>query len=1033
MPTFVIAAFVAGAAVAPSRAPTSPVSGRLIVRLKADGAPPTGLNARYGARFEPLFRGSDNPASAATLAWQSRRGRAPRDGEAAARRLEGRFPRTFVVELGKSVDASSALAAYRRDANVEHAELDLPLSAQWEPNDPYFRSYGSWGQPHADLYGVHITASPRAWDASRGDHVVVAVVDTGLDWEHDDIDDNVWTNPGEIAGNGIDDEGNGFVDDVRGWDFVHWDNAPWDGHGHGTHVSGTVAAEGNNGIGIVGIAPRARIMPLKGLSDGGGGWASDLASAIYYAARNGADVVNCSWGGPGSSAVVEDAVRYAHSRGALVVVAAGNSNFDVLGYTPASVTEAVTVAASDPQDRKADFSNWGLGVDVTAPGTGILSLRARNTDMYRDGQHIVGLDYYWANGTSMAAPHVAGAAALLIALEPAMPNETIRDKIAFRADEIRESNAGDEGRLGGGRLNAWRAVTEPLPHPVHSISGTVIDRSGRPIAGCRVELGEMGSRRVTTGADGRYSFTPLRPGRYTVKASRLGFEFRPVFRPYRPLLATATDQNFVGVERWSIAAPDPAAQTGWSANSVALDANGFPHISYWFDAQADLRYAAWDGASWRVQTVDAAEWNGINSGVAVDSLGRPHIAYSWWDGVTPQTGALKYARWNGSAWEIEVLDQLWLSGDIRLALDAADRPHVIYRDQALKRLMHAYRDGNGWSLEVVDADGDVGWANALALDSLGRPHVAYNDHCCDGNTVDGLKYAVREETGWSISVVDDDIGGGDRCGLALGPDGRPHVVYSGVLPSVIRYATRNGTTWLRETLLTNTPSFGNSIAVDGYGSPHVFIHEYDRGFAYRTKVVGEWGTYWKASLVEAGDVGYFNNVVMGPRGTLHLVYESYGRAQLTYARSVELGDSPAPPSVWITEPTSGAVVSNTVTISAHVSAGPGIDHVEVLVDGVLRGVDSVVPYAYDWDTTDVPNGGHVVTVRAVDASGRSAEQSVKVQVANFGPRLGARQVGAGALAAATETRRLSAAVRPRGSPSPSPAILRSRRAAAPPS
>jgi subtilisin family serine protease len=236
--------------------------------------------------------------------------------------------------------------------------------------------------------------------------VTIAIIDTGTDLSHPDLAPKIWFKPGEILGNGLDDDANGYVDDWQGWDFVNDDNDPMDDHGHGTHVSGIAAAASNNGTGIAGVSWGAQIMPLKVLASSGQGTESDVAAAVVYAADNGARVINLSLGGSCPLPAIEAAINYAYSEGAVIVAAAGNTGAAGV-LCPAAYAGAIAVAATDANNNRAGFSNYGSAVDMAAPGVGIYST-------YWSSQ--AGSTYGFLSGTSMAAPHVAGVAALLASL-----------------------------------------------------------------------------------------------------------------------------------------------------------------------------------------------------------------------------------------------------------------------------------------------------------------------------------------------------------------------------------------------------------------------------------------------------------------------------------------------------------------------------------------------------------------------------------------------------------------------------------------
>ncbi|MEB3356566.1 MAG: S8 family serine peptidase [Synechococcales bacterium] len=271
---------------------------------------------------------------------------------------------------------------------------------------------------------VDLVNAPEAWQRNfTGDGIVVAVLDTGVDYTHEDINDNIWRNPLEIEGNGIDDDNNGFIDDVRGWSFAENSNDPMDRDGHGTHVAGTIGAEKNN-IGITGIAYDAKIMPVKVLGDDGSGSFDDITAGIYYAVDNGADVINMSLGGDIPDAAQRRAIRYAVKNGVTVVMASGNDGKKLPGFPARYATDwGIAVGAVDRNYRLADFANKaGIPLDyVVAPGVQVNSLKPGN-------------QYERLDGTSMASPHVAGVAALMLSANPELSAQEIEEMIIDTAN-----------------------------------------------------------------------------------------------------------------------------------------------------------------------------------------------------------------------------------------------------------------------------------------------------------------------------------------------------------------------------------------------------------------------------------------------------------------------------------------------------------------------------------------------------------------------------------------------------------------------
>ena len=386
-------------------------------------------------------------------------------------RVEG-LEGVYILKFEAPVDVEEISKELSGRDDIDYAEPNyMGHFCEVLPNDPDFtqqwhlKNTGQTG----GVVGLDIDAT-AAWEITTGsDSIVVAVVDTGVDYNHPDLEANIWHNPGETDGDGIDNDGNGYVDDVFGWDFVsvpdYWaaededagpqDNDPMDRAGHGTYCSGAIAAVGNNAIGITGVSWGCKIMPVRigfRRSDGTSYFlATDAAKGIRYAANNGARVINLSWIIRSSPEVVSEAIRYARSKGVVVVGAAGNDDAEGAVF-PSSMPEVIAVAATDASDDRAlwlepqppmpgEGSNYGLGIDVAAPGDQILTTSLNS-------------QYVEVTGTSISAAITSGISALILSAHPDFTAEEVRDILRSSV----ESEIRSQEYIGYGRVDAYRAL-----------------------------------------------------------------------------------------------------------------------------------------------------------------------------------------------------------------------------------------------------------------------------------------------------------------------------------------------------------------------------------------------------------------------------------------------------------------------------------------------------------------------------------------------------------------------------------------------
>jgi hypothetical protein len=438
------------------------------------------------------------------------------------------------VSLPTGVSVENAVASLKQSSSILYAEPDYKLQLCAVPNDTRFgelwgmRNTGqSGGTPGADI------SATEAWDINTGNNVIVAVLDTGVDYTHPDLAANMWHNPGEIAGNGIDDDGDGYIDDVYGIDTGDNDGNPMDDSavaGHGTHVSGIIGAVGNNSRGVTGVCWHVRIMAIKLYNSSGGpdtwdAFVSNAVTGIQYAKDKGAKVINASWRAYAYSQNLYDAIASARDAGIIFVAAAGNENInnDSTPDYPASYNLAniISVMATTDTDQRASFSNYGLtSVDIGAPGQGILST-------------LPGNQYASWDGTSMASPQVAGACALLLSIDPNLTYSQVKQILLDTADKTLPGLC-----VSGGRLNlaaaaqeAQHDTTPPTPstavwdiqpqatglHTVTMRATTATDRSGvEYYFECVNDVNRNSGWEPNT----LYSFTTLSPG------TTYGFRFK---------------------------------------------------------------------------------------------------------------------------------------------------------------------------------------------------------------------------------------------------------------------------------------------------------------------------------------------------------------------------------------------------------------------------------------------------------------------------------------------------------------------------
>jgi subtilisin family serine protease len=965
----------------------------------------------------------------------ARRGRRRGAGRSGGRRAnperaeayrEG-LERTVVLTVDSREEMRRVLNTYRALPDVELAEENKIYSVQLVPNDPSF----------SQLWGLAKIKAPDAWSLSTGTGVVVAVLDTGVDATHPDLAASLWTHPGEIPGNGIDDDGNGYIDDVHGWDCVEEDNLPSDFHGHGSHVAGTIAATGNNGLGVIGLAFNARVMPVKGLSNDGLGTSADLAQALVYAADNGADVINNSWGGIGGDSIIENAVAYAINMGAVVVAAAGNYNVDVDTFYPARFPGVIAVSAFDANDQKASFSNFGSRIDVAAPGVGILSTTQGA--------------YSSMNGTSMAAPHVSGLAALILSVHPEYSATEVREMIRQSADDV--STPGFDAQAGYGRINAWKALqsvpappdtTPPLVSIVAPTDGAVL--SGSPlVSGTASDNGELA--KVEIWVDDIFIGNAVGGANWTYR-----LDTSPLSLGDHTLTARAWDAaGNVGTASLSFRVEN----TGNALYSAALKTPVCDQPGSSCDSGVLLL-----GRARMVNGIEPNNPNTLGGSCSDGSAGSFHadesndrLRVSSVDGSPLAAGSL--ARVDATVWAYSgtsnFLDLFYAENALSPAWKLmATIPAKAAGPQVLSAT-YTLPEGEQQAVRAQFRYGGAPSSPCLA--------GSYNDH-------DDLVFAVKgtedltpptvtllspkdgeilQGTVGLDALATDNIGvvrfqwrlGGENFGpvistppygaawdTALGPDGHVRV------EAEAQDAAGNQGTASRLVVVNNlVPLFVSLPPPVVTITDASFVWTLNEPFALLTVDYGTSLTY--GEIVQSTQPESVNGAVtlngLKPRTTYHAKITVEDTAGQRVATNdivfTTMGDT-LPPLVTFTTPSEGAVLSESVALTGTAEDNVDLSHVTLYIDGrkwkTLAGVGPAVSVAGErepapvevagilsnstnWDflldTTQLDNGSHVLRVEAQDSSGnktsitRGIGTSNGAAIASFDPLRGAPTCG----------------------------------------
>ena len=887
------------------------------------------------------------------------------------------------LRLPQGVSVEDALAAFRRMPGVELAEpnyrrhiIQNPPSPP--PNDPFWLDGSLWGmqQIHAQDVWTNFTTG----DGS----VIVASIDTGVNYNHPDLAPNMWRNPLEIPGNGIDDDGDGYVDDVYGIDTANHDGNPMDDQGHGTHTSGTIAAVGNNNLGVVGVSWNTKILACKFLDSSGSGTDAGAIECFNYITllRNRGEnirVSSNSWGQDRGSdpidAVLVSAIDAAGNAGIINIFGAGNdgTNNDVAPFDPASYPSPsiVAVASSDATDHRSYFSNYGAtSVDLAAPGEDILST-------------YLGNGYESLSGTSMATPHVAGVAAVLAQMNPGLTVAEIKQMLIDNVDQLPAWN----GRVvSGGRLNAFKAASAVTPStnqpPSVAITSPVEGATAKEPATVTVSADASDSdgtiQRVVFYANGApigavtsapYTITWLNvpAGAYTLTAIATDNQFGTTTSAPVHIVILANSPPVVSIANpvegstytspASVTIDATAADSDGTVAQVAFYANGNP-IGTVTSAPYTITWAAPMG-NWALTAI-AADNQGATTtsapvhitvnpipdrtNVALSSAGAAALASSTYNANYPPSGAINGDRkggWGaGGAWcdgtsntwpdwlevdfhgmkLVEEVDVFSMQDTYTAPVDPT--PSMTFAYYGLKNFEVQYWTGSAW---VGVPGGAVTNNNLVWRQVVFAPLTTSKIRVYVSNAMANYS-RIMEVEAWGIA------GAGN------------------IPPDVSLTSPQDGAT-----LATPGDITVNATASDNDGTV-ASVSFYANGVLISTDTTSPYSATW-------------SNAAPGPYALTAVATDDQGATTTSSAVNVTVAAN-TPPTVTITGPTEGAsfIAPATVSVSAAAADSDGtVASVAFFANGLPIGTDSASPFSVTW--ANVTSGSYTLTAVATDNQG----------------------------------------------------------------